>query len=172
MAFCSSHLKRFLGNTLKFLSLPTSQYCYNDKYFCYQSVMSYDYIKFCMVQLIFYIFLMMYNATFLVINNTILFLKQTENTFPPQFSASSVSISRQNLAIFSSMVIPIGWGLSYFLLLVYFRLDKGFFSGTNMRFRYSEDGQTGEVIKGTWEDLNEYHHEKKDSTDDHMMELL
>merc|ERR1719318_2307482 len=113
--------------------------------------MSYDYIKFCMVQLIFYIFLMMYNATLLVINNTILFLNQTENTFPPQYSASSVSISRRNLAIFSSLVIPVGWVLSYLLLWVYFQLDKGFFSGTNMRFRYSEDCQTGEVVKGTWE---------------------
>ena len=146
---------RTSGEYNEFLNLPTSQVCYRQRYFYYQSERCPGYTRFFMVQMIFYIFLMIYNSIFLFINNMIEYTNQTERKFPPPLSASNVSITRQNLAIFSAFVVPLCWALSYFFQWLYFRLDRGFFSGTNMRFRY-EGCQSKDVITGTWEDLNDF----------------
>ena len=61
----------------------------------------------------------------------------------------------------SSTVVPTGWCLSYFFLWIYFKLDKGFFSDTNMRFKYEDYGE----ISGVWEDVNEFQNEERISTD-------
>ena len=58
-------------------------------------------------------------------------------------------------------MIPTGWFLSYLLLWVYFKHDKGFFSGTNMIFKYDE--YTGEEVSGVWEDLNEFDSDNENS---------
>ena len=148
------------SNWFKFFNLPTSQFAYNDEYLCYQSRISKDCIKFFMVQSLLYIFYMLLTIIYLAINIIILFRKQTDNSFPPKFAPSLVSNSRQNLAVVSSLVIPSGWFLSYLFLWIYFKLDKGFFSGTNMRFKYGEY-KTGEQVTGDWEDLNEFHTEEE-----------
>ena len=95
------------------------------------------------------------------INNIILFTKQEERSFLPKLAPSIVSNSRKNLAFLSSIAIPIGWGFSYFFLWIYFMLDKGFFSDSNMRFKFG-DCTTCDNINGAWEDLNEFQIEEKD----------
>ena len=59
-------------------------------------------------------------------------------------------------------MIPTGWLLSYFFLWIYFKFDKGFFSDTNMRFKYG-DYKDGEEISGDWEDLTEFYTEDIDA---------
>ena len=71
-----------------------------------------------------------------------------------ELSPSMVSNSRRNYAILCSVIIPFGWVLSYFFLWIYFKLDNGFSSETNMRFKY-EENETGENISDSWEDLND-----------------
>ena len=115
-----------------------------------------------MVQALLYIIYLLLNILYLAVNISILFFKQENNSFPPQLSPSLVSPSRQNLAIVSTLVIPLGWVVSYFFLWLYFKLDKGFFSGTNMRYKYSEH-KLGEEVSGDWEDLNEFQDEEENS---------
>ena len=97
---------------------------------------------------------MLYNITFIVIN-LLLIHSDFSNTHSPKVAPSMVSKSRQNLAILSSVAVPCCWALSYFFHWVYFKLDNGIFSGTNMKFKYQEE-EAGENILGAWEDLYEY----------------
>ena len=154
------NLTNFVKNTLKYFNLPTSQYCYNEHYFCYQSMDNVD-IKFFMVQSLLYIFFMTYNTILIVINSVIIFNKQIDQTFPPILAPSQVSSSRRNFAIVSSLIIPLGWALSYLFLWIYFKLDKGFFSGTNMRFKYA-NYKPPQRICGAWKDLNELYTDTED----------
>ena len=83
----------------------------------------------------------------------------------PAYFPSEVSISRKNFSIYATVVIPAAWILSYIFLSIYFKLDKGFFSETNMRFKYDKYKTDGRIT-GVWEDLNDYvfdceRHQKK-----------
>ena len=103
-----------------------------------------------MAQCLLYIFFMEYNIILIIINNVIIYSKDADNSFLPP---SVVSVSRTNFVIASSVIIPTGWFLSYFFLWIYFKLDKGFFSDTSMRFKY-ENNKADRVIAGEWKDLS------------------
>ena len=148
------NMKNWLRNYLRFLSLPTSQFFYKDEYFCYQSMITLEYVNFFMVQCILYIFFMLFNTLFIGINMFLIF-SPFNNTPTLKLAPSMVSRSRQNFAILSSVVVPCGWALSYLFHWVYFKLDHGIFSGTNMRFKYHVK-EAGDNISGVWEDLYDY----------------
>ena len=97
-----------------------------------------------------YVFFMTYNL--MLMGMTAMIRGSLDNTLL-NYSPTDVSLSRQNFAIFTSIVVPTGWVLSYLFLWIYFKLDNGFFSSTNMRFRFDET--SSDHVVGEWEDLNE-----------------
>ena len=92
-----------------------------------------------------YVFFMMYNL--MLMGMTAMIRGSVDNALL-NYAPSGASLSRQNFAIFTSIVVPTGWGFSYLFLWIYFKLDKGFFSSTHMRFRFDETSV--EQVVGEW----------------------
>ena len=63
----------------------------------------------------------------------------TDYLYPPAY----VSESAKNLRICGAVLIPSLWMLSYLLLLLFYKWDKGFFSLARIQFFYNNNNDKG-----------------------------
>lgn len=124
--------------------IPTSQTTVHKGYFSYHTPLhqSPDLLRLVRTQIIIYVSFIMIIffiniCTCTLLENNQIFIEVSESTSNlTNFTPASVSLARLNLIVHTSYAIPTGFLFSYLMVFLYFKMDAGYFSLSNMEFKY------------------------------------